>query len=112
MRVTNPPGLTVRLAIALAGLGLVLLQSVDSLAQTSQGATLTVLAGEVAVIHADGSARQPAPSGTVVSPGDQIRTVGRSGALITFFAGTEIELGADTALTVDSISRQGDQVQV
>jgi hypothetical protein len=45
-------------------------------------------------------------------PGDDIRTLTQSGALITFFVGTEIELGEATVLRVDQISRQGDQIDV
>ena len=81
-------------------------------AQIQQGATMTVLAGQVAVIRTDGSAVQPAPSGTDLFPGDEIRTLTRSGALITFFAGTEIELGADTILVVQSVSRPGERVDI
>lgn len=81
-------------------------------AQVEQGATMTVLRGEVAVVRPGGSAVQPAPSGTLVSVGDQIRTLSSSGALITFFVGTEIEMGEDTVLQVDQISRQGDQIDV
>ena len=44
-------------------------------AQVQQGATLTVLRGQVAVVRPDGSAVQPAPSGTVVAAGDEIRTL-------------------------------------
>src|SRR5688572_33329212 len=69
-------------------------------AQPIQGATLTVLRGQVAVVRPDGSAVQPAPSGTSVMPGDDIRTLTQSGALITFFVGTEIELGEATVLRV------------
>ena len=35
-----------------------------------------------------------------------------AGALITFFAGTEIEMGAETILAVEQVSRQGDQVNI
>jgi hypothetical protein len=83
-----------------------------SAAQAPQGATMTVISGQVAVVRPDGSAMQPAPSGTTVFPGDEIRTLTASGALITFFIGTEIEMGADTALVVERVSRQGDQVDV
>jgi hypothetical protein len=79
-------------------------------AQVRDGATMTVLRGTVALLHGDGSADQPAPSGTVVHAGDEIRTLDESGALITFFAGTEIELGEQTALAVDRISRDGDRI--
>jgi hypothetical protein len=98
---------------ALAGFSVLFLQpDQSSIAQVAQGATMTVLAGSVAVIRTDGSAIQPAPSGTDVFPGDEIRTLSRSGALITFFAGTEIELGAETILAVQNISRPGDRVDI
>src|SRR5436305_6642601 len=77
------------------------------LAQVQDGATMTVLKGQVAVVRPDGSAVQPAPTGTVVQAGDEIRTLTRAGALITFFTGTEIELGADTILAVERVSRDG-----
>jgi hypothetical protein len=99
--------------VALAALLVTLSRSdQSSSAQVSQGATMTVLAGQVAVLRTDGSAIQPAPSGTDVFPGDEIRTLTQSGALITFFAGTEIELGADTILAVQTISRPGDRVDI
>ena len=81
-------------------------------AQIQQGATITILRGEIAIIHPDGTAVQPAASGSTVSIGDEIRTIGRSGALITFFVGTEIELGADTILIVDQLSKDGDKINV
>jgi hypothetical protein len=81
-------------------------------AQVDQGATLTVLRGQVAVIHPDGTAVQPAASGTLVRIGDEIRTISKSGALITFFTGTEIEMGDDTILVVDQLSRQGDRIDI
>jgi hypothetical protein len=84
----------------------------SALAQVADGATMTVLRGQVAVLHGDGGAVQPAPSGTTVRPGDEIRTLSESGALITFFAGTEIELGEETALVVERISRDGDRIDV
>ena len=81
-------------------------------AQIQDGATMTVLRGQVAVVHPDGSAVQPGPSGTTVVAGDEIRTLAGAGALITFFSGTEIELGQDTILAVEQVSRQGDQVNI
>jgi hypothetical protein len=80
--------------------------------QIQDGATLTVLRGQVAVVHPDGSAVQPAPSGTTVAAGDEIRTLTAAGALITFFAGTEIEMGAETILAVEQVSRQGERVDI
>jgi hypothetical protein len=73
---------------------------------------MTVLQGQVAVIRSNGSAIQPAPSGTTVFPHDEIRTLNDTGALITFFSGTEIELGEDTILVVERVSREGDSVHV
>jgi hypothetical protein len=81
-------------------------------AQVQDGATLTVLRGQVAVVRPDGSAVQPAPSGTVVKSGDEIRTLTRTGALITFYAGTEIEMGEDTILVVDRVSVNGTKVDI
>ena len=86
--------------------------AVPARAQIQEGATLTVLRGQVAVVHPDGSAVQPAPSGTVVNAGDEIRTLTAAGALITFFAGTEIEMGAETILAVEQVSRQGERVDI
>lgn len=73
---------------------------------------MTVLRGEVAVIRANGQAIQPAPSGTVVNSGDELRTLTKAGALITFFTGTEIELGEGTILVVDTVSRNGNKIDV
>jgi hypothetical protein len=84
----------------------------SALAQVQDGATMTVLRGQVAVVHSDGSAVQPAPSGTVVKAGDEIRTLTRTGALITFFAGTEIEMGEDTILAVERVSLNGSKVDI
>jgi FecR protein len=98
------------LILALIVTSLLAPQSVD--AQVRQGATMTVLRGQVAVVRGDGSAVQPAPSGTVVETGDQIRTLTRSGAAITFFAGTEIELGEETTLVVERASQDGDRVDI
>jgi len=83
-----------------------------ALAQVQEGATMTVLKGQVAVVHTDGTAVQPAPSGTTVKSGDEIRTLTKAGALITFFAGTEIEMGEDTILAVERVSRDGTKVDI
>src|SRR3954469_14982959 len=81
-------------------------------AQVQDGATLTVLRGQVAVVGSDGSAVQPAPTGTVVRSGDEIRTLNRTGALITFFAGTEIEMGEETILVVDRVTMNGSKIDI
>jgi hypothetical protein len=83
-----------------------------AIAQVQDGATMTVLRGQVAVVRADGSASQPAPSGTVIRSGDEIRTLSRSGAAITFFIGTEIELGEETTLAVEHAARDGDRIDI
>jgi hypothetical protein len=83
-----------------------------ALAQIEEGATMTVLRGQVAVVRGDGSATQPATSGTVVRSGDEIRTLKSSGAVVTFFVGTEIELGEETTLAVEHASRDGDRVDI
>jgi hypothetical protein len=90
----------------------VLLPAGPAFSQVTQGATMTVLKGEVAVVRPDGSAVQPAPSGTIVHSGDEIRTLSRSGALITFFLGTEIELGEESVLRVEAVTTEGDRIDV
>src|SRR4051794_38162022 len=83
-----------------------------ALSQAESSATLTVLRGGVAVLHPDGTAQQPAPTGTVVAAGDEIRTLSSTGALITFFTGTEIEMGEQTILVVERVSKVGDRVDI
>jgi hypothetical protein len=83
-----------------------------SAAQLTDGATMTVLRGRVAVVESGGRPIQPAPSGTVVRAGDEIRTLTDSGAAITFFGGTEIELGESTTLVVERVSREGDKIDI
>ena len=73
---------------------------------------MTVLRGQVAVLRPDGAAIQPAPSGTTVYPGDEIRTLTRAGALITFFIGTEIEMGEATSLLIERVSTREGVVDV
>jgi len=95
---------------------LLLVSGVDpprpAIAQVRDGATMTVLRGQVAVVRGDGSASQPAPSGAVVRSGDEIRTLSQSGAAITFFIGTEIELGEETTLAVECAARDGDRIDI
>jgi hypothetical protein len=83
-----------------------------ALAQIQDGATMTVLRGQVAVVRGDGTAMQPAPSGTVVHSGDEIRTLTQSGGTITFFVGTEIELGEETTLTIEQAERDGERIDI
>ncbi len=99
-------------AIASALLVILLLPARTSAEQVQQGATMTVLRGQVAVLRPDGSAVQPAPSGSIVRAGDEIRTLTQTGALITFFVGTEIELGEETALVIERVELRGAVVDV
>jgi hypothetical protein len=80
-------------------------------AQTPQGATLTVLSGVVAVLFTNGSTIQPAPSGLTLGVGDRVATVGGP-ALVTFFEGSELELGADTTIILREILANGTEVHV
>ena len=104
-RVTASILLILAMLLLPSGLGL-------AVAQVREGATMTVLRGQVAVLHPDGTAIQPAPSGTLVRAGDEIRTLSRSGAVITFFVGTEIELGEETILVVERVSRDGERIDI
>jgi hypothetical protein len=76
-------------------------------AQTFFGATLTVLRGTSAVLRSDGTPVTPAPNGMTLAAGDQVATVGRSSALVTFFEGSELELGADTTIVIRDLSQEG-----
>jgi hypothetical protein len=94
----------VLLACLINTTGLTLL---PALAQTASGATLTVLRGRAAVLRADGTPLSPAASGLTLGPGDQIATLARSAALVTFFDGSELELGADTTVIIRELGRDG-----
>jgi hypothetical protein len=83
-----------------------------AVAQTPQGATLTVESGQVGVLQARGGATQPAPSGMTLAVGDQVATIGRSTALLTFFEGSELELGEGTTVILREIRSAGTEVHV
>lgn len=108
MLTDSRPGVALVLVLAV----MALLFAPPARAQDQNSATMTVLGGEVAVVRPDGSDVRPAPSGTLVYPGDEIRTLSATGALITFLVGTEIELGEDTALVVERVSRQGERIDI
>jgi hypothetical protein len=76
------------------------MQAGAALGQISFGATLTVIRGTVSVVHSDGSAVAPAASGMTLNAGDRIATVGRASALVTFFEGSEVELGENTTIAI------------
>lgn len=78
----------------------------DVSGQVGAGATLTVLRGTVAVSRADGSSDGRAASGLTLGSGDSVGTVGaQSGALVTFFDGSEVELGGETTIILRDIAR-------
>jgi len=81
-------------------------------AQTPQGATLTVSSGQAGVVKADGARLSPARSGLDLGVGDQVGTIGDSDALVTFFEGTELELGKDTTIILREIRSSGNEVHV
>jgi hypothetical protein len=56
------------------------------------------------VVQANGSAVAPAASGMKLDSGDRVATVGRASALVTFFDGSEVELGADTTIAIQDAS--------
>ncbi len=62
----RPSGVLVRPLVLLVVLALLLMSTFPSAAQVQDGATLTVLRGQVAVLRTDGSSIQPAASGTTV----------------------------------------------
>ena len=102
-----------RLVVGIFLLALVLVTLQDgALAQTSSGATLTVLRGTAAVRKADGTPLSRAPSGMTIGVGDQVATLANASALITFFDGSELELGADTALIVQEMAGQGGRTTI
>src|SRR5688572_31038573 len=107
-----PSDRTLRAAAVLLLVAVSLLPRSAAHAQTSPGTPMTVSRGEVALVRSDGSAVQPAPSGTLVGPGDEIRTYTRDGATIGFLAGIEIDLARDTILIIGVISRQDNSVNV
>ncbi len=102
-----------RVAVAVSMLLLGTLPWADSAgAQVRDGVTVTVLRGSVAVIHADHSGVQPAPSGIMVRPGEEVRTLPDSGATLTFFSGTEVELGEMTTLVVERVRGDDGRIDV
>ena len=81
-------------------------------AQQAAGATLTVLRGSAGVLRSDGTPISPAGSGLILGPGDQVATIGRSSALVTFFEGSELELGADTTVEIRELDREGSRTTI
>lgn len=103
----GPPRWRVVPLLVLCALLLQPLLALGAPAEQRTGATLTVLRGTAAVLRADGTPLSPAPSGLVVGVGDQIATLARSGALVTFFEGSEVELGAETTIVLRELASDG-----
>ena len=76
------------------------------------GATLTVLRGTVAVVRADGTAVSPAGTGLALGAGDRVATLTLSGALVTFFEGSELELGAGATIIIRDLGSQGARTNI
>src|SRR5574341_1333021 len=100
-------GLLRRLVPALLLFGLLLPTPLPGTAQVRGGATLTVLRGTVGVMRTDGSPITPAPSGMSLGVGDRVSTVAASGAVLTFFDGSEVELGSDTSIVIRDATGEG-----
>jgi hypothetical protein len=97
--------------LAVVGIMLVT-QARAALGQINFGATLTVLRGTVSVVQGNGTAVSPAPNGMRLTAGDRVATVGRASALVTFFDGSEVELGADTTIAIEDATGNGDLVTI
>jgi len=91
---------------------IIVTQAGAALGQISFGATLTVLRGTVSVVQSNGTAVAPASSGLKLDAGDRVATVGRASALVTFFDGSEVELGADTTIAIQDASGSGGLVTI
>src|SRR6478735_5728582 len=93
-----------RFLIGLALL-LALLPSPSAWSQVGPGASLTVVRGSVAVKRPDGTAIYPAGTGLTLALGDVVGTLERTRAIVTFFSGTEIELGSNTTIVIRRLDR-------
>src|SRR5688572_13099494 len=90
-------------------LGLLLLLTVlpspEAWSQVRPGASLTVVRGSVAVKRPDGTAIYPAGTGLTLALGDIVGTLERTHAIVTFFSGSEIELGSNTTIVIRRLDR-------
>ena len=99
--------------LALTVVVVAVVQTSTVLGQVATGATLTVIRGTTSVVRGDGSAVQPAATGLTLNAGDRIATIGRGSALVTFFDGTEVELGENTTIRIqETESRPGGQITI
>ena len=98
------PDRWLRLALVL-GLLATVLQAPSALSQIQPGASLTVVRGSVAVTRSDGTAIYPAGTGLTLAIGDVVGTLERTRAIVTFFSGSEIELGSNTTVVIRRLDR-------
>lgn len=96
--------LWLRLLLVVALLG-VILPSPEVFSQVGPGASLTVVRGSVSVTRPDGTAIYPAGSGLTLAIGDIVGTLERTRAIVTFFSGSEVELGSNTTIVIRRLDR-------
>jgi len=87
--------------ILLIIVGLTIGLSIAAQAATNVGATLTAFVPQVSVSHG-GGAFAPAPSGTLVNPGDSVQTDAKGRAQIELPDGTITRLASSTTITLTS----------
>lgn len=97
-------GRWLRLVIVL-GLLATVLQSTTVLSQIGPGASLTVVRGSVSVTRSDGTAIYPAGTGLTLALGDIVGTLAQTRAIVTFFSGSEVELGSNTTIIIRRLDR-------
>jgi hypothetical protein len=93
-----------RLLLVIVLLGLVL-PSAEVFSQIGPGASLTVVRGSVSVTRPDGTAIYPAGTGLTLAIGDIVGTLERTRAIVTFFSGSEVELGSNTTIVIRRLDR-------
>lgn len=94
----------VRLLLVLALLS-VAVPSANVFSQVGPGASLTVVRGSVSVTRPDGTAIYPAGTGLTLAIGDIVGTLERTRAIVTFFSGSEVELGSNTTIVIRRLDR-------
>ena len=104
-------GVKSRLRVAAAGLGLafvlaIALGATGVLAPNQRVAfgastTLTIITGPVFVRHAPGEFG-PADDGSILGPGDTVKTGPGSRAVLTYFEGSTVEIEPDSQITIDT----------
>jgi hypothetical protein len=91
--------------LLVAALLILVLPSPEVFSQVGPGASLTVVRGSVSVTRPDGTAIYPAGTGLTLAIGDVVGTLERTRAIVTFFSGSEIELGSNTTIVIRRLDR-------